>query len=69
MNREPLNSSNIKATGYNVTTREMEIEFSLGSVYVYRGVDRTLYDALRASESPGKFFRERVKDVYPCEKR
>lgn len=62
MNRVKVVSSNIKSVGW--VNETLEVEFNSGSVYQYKGVPKTIYDNMMASESKGKFFNSIVKDKY-----
>lgn len=46
MKRIPVKSSNIKSIGFDPEQRELEVEFSSGSVYTYNAVPREVYEAL-----------------------
>ncbi len=63
MNREPINSSNIKSIGYEDGT--LEIEFSQGLVYQYYGVPEELYESIFKAESIGVFVTKFIKPDFP----
>jgi hypothetical protein len=65
MKRRRITSSIIKSVGYDEATTTMEIEFSSGAVYVYFVVPRATFEALVAADSAGRYFNERVRDVFP----
>ena len=54
-------SSNIKSVGYEAGI--LEIEFIVGSVYQYN-VPESVYTALMAAESVGKFFSANIRKQY-----
>jgi hypothetical protein len=65
--RHPLDSTAIASAGYDATTAVLELEFTSGEVYRYFAVPPSVHRGLRAAESAGNFFRERIRDVYPSE--
>ena len=63
MIRTPVESSSIRAVGYEPDTETLEIEFASGAVYNYAGVTQFAYDKLMAAESKGVHFATFVR---PC---
>lgn len=59
-------SSTMLASGeYDTDTGDLEIEFARdGSTYSYPGVPATVWKALQAAASPGRYFAQNIKDVY-----
>lgn len=43
----------------------LELEFPTGAVYRYHGVPAEVYEQLVKSSTPGKFYNENIKRVYP----
>lgn len=68
MDMKPVKSANLKAVGYDPTTKTLAIEFSGGNVYHYSGVPPELHDDLCACESFGRFFQERIRGKYEYQK-
>lgn len=68
MQRDPVISSNIAAIGYDPDTQGLEVEFTGGGVYLYRGVPQDVHTAFMADESKGRFFASHIKGSYPYEK-
>ena len=68
MDRIPVESSNLSALGYNISTSTLEIEFNDGSVYQYSDVPLNVYEELMAAGSHGKYFHANIRNVYPCTK-
>ncbi|MFC3608012.1 KTSC domain-containing protein [Stutzerimonas tarimensis] len=64
MNRALINSSSIRALGYDPETHLLEIEFHSGSVYCYEQVPEQLVLNLLQAESPGGYFNRIFK---PCQ--
>ncbi|MBD3941007.1 KTSC domain-containing protein [Microbacterium sp. NEAU-LLC] len=67
MRREQLDSTAIASAGYDVGTGVLELEFTSGEVYRYFAVPPSIHRGLVSAASAGRFFRERVRDVYPAE--
>lgn len=65
MKREPVSSSNIVSVGYDTASETLELEFMSGSVYQYYNVPQSIYDALIAAPSAGKFFTYQIKNAFP----
>lgn len=59
--REPVESSNIKAIGYSNTRNTLAIEFKSGDVFHYAPVSPELAVELYAAESKGKFYAANIK--------
>ncbi|MEW6579566.1 MAG: KTSC domain-containing protein [Chloroflexota bacterium] len=66
MQQTPLNSSNLRAVGYDPATRTLEIEFQNGHIYQYSGVPPSSYKALMAAESHGRYFNGYIRGAFPC---
>ncbi len=64
MDRKPLKSGKIRAAGYDERLRVMEIEFSSGDVYEYKGVSPETYRQLMASPSPSSFFEDKIEEAF-----
>lgn len=67
MRRHRLDSAAIASAGYDDATAVLELEFTSGDVYRYFAVPPSVHQGLRSAESAGRFFRERIRDVYPTE--
>ena len=67
MRRHHIDSTAITSAGYDAATAVLEIEFTSGEIYRYFAVPPSIHRGLRAAESAGRFFRERIRDVYPSE--
>lgn len=64
MERQPVQSSNLAAVGYDAESRTLEIEFIHGGVYQYSDVPQSVYDDLMSAPSHGKFFHAHIRDKY-----
>jgi hypothetical protein len=65
---EPLRSSNLSGVDYNADTQTLTIQFSSGALYEYAGVSQNVYEQLRSSGSPGRFFQTAIRDAYPTQR-
>ena len=68
IDRVPVKSSNIKATGYDPETKTMAIEFSSGEIYHYENVEKSVHDDLIGAKSIGKHFYSTIKSGYKFKK-
>lgn len=62
---KPVESSMIKAVGYDPETRLLEVVFNNDQTYRYEGVPPEVYEELMAAESKGRYMRSEIIDVYP----
>ena len=60
MQRQPVESSNLRSVGYDPATRTLEVEFRNGVVYQYSRVDEETFHRFMASPSKGKFFNRSI---------
>jgi hypothetical protein len=63
-----VDSSAIASVGYDAELRMLEVEFSSGSVYDYFGVTERLFRSFLDASSKGRFFAQRIRSRFPCEK-
>jgi len=64
MKREPVDSSMIDSVGYDKDTKELEVGFNSGKVYVYQGVPIEEYEGLLAAGSKGQYMLGNIIDMY-----
>lgn len=64
MNRQHVQSSNLRSVGYDSSTSTLEIEFNSGGVYQYFDVPESVYSELMEASSKGSYFHENIKDKY-----
>lgn len=69
----PVESSNIKAVGWEPTSEVSEhgtlrVEFRNGAVYEYDDVPRLVFTELVGAESVGAYFHREIKGRYPTRK-
>lgn len=60
--RTPVTASMIQSIGYCRAQRTLEVEFTRGTVYRYRGVSQGTYDAFLAAPSKGQFFNAAIRN-------
>jgi hypothetical protein len=65
--RQVVESSVIRAVGYDSTACVLEIEFRDGDVYRYFEFPEFLYRGLMLSASKGQFFNSRINGRYAFE--
>lgn len=64
----PVDSSQIRSVGYDSEAETMYIEFNNGQVYRYLEVPSNVFNNLKNSSSPGRFFMSSVKQYYDYSK-
>jgi len=64
----PVQSSNLRAVGYDPETRELRVEFHSGSVHDHVGVKPEDHSGLMAADSHGTFYNANIKGRYPSKK-
>ncbi|MEO8071471.1 MAG: KTSC domain-containing protein [Acidobacteriota bacterium] len=65
MNRIDVESSVVRAIGYEPATSRLEVAFVNGGVYRYHHVPAAVHAAFLAAESKGQFLNGVVKPNYP----
>ena len=61
-----VESSSIDAVGYDAATRRLTVRFlGSGNTYVYLGVAPSVFEALLAAPSKGRYLNFHIKDAYP----
>jgi hypothetical protein len=68
MERKRINSSNIRAVGYDARNRMLEIEFSNGSIYQYSGVSEEVHRRLVNAPSPGSYFSDNIEENFSAKR-
>ena len=64
----PVESSNLKAVGYNEDTKTLYITFKQGATYMYEGVPMTKAMGLMNASSHGTYFAANIRDDYATTK-
>lgn len=60
MQRHDVKSSNVKAIGFDASTKTLEIEFHNGRVQHYFGISEELYGKLMTADSVGSFLHAKI---------
>lgn len=68
MQRIPVESSNIKAVGFDADTSTLEVQFTNGGTYVYAPVPLRVFGELLAAESKGSYLASQIKPRYTAVK-
>jgi hypothetical protein len=68
IDRHPVVSSDLASIGYDPASQTLEIEFKATGVYHYFSVPADIYESLRTTPSPGKFFLANIKGKFAWEK-
>ena len=64
MERQSVQSCNLKTVGYDNNLKNLEIEFHSGMVYQYQNVPLHIYTNLLSAQSTGTFFTDKIKNRY-----
>jgi KTSC domain len=64
----PLESSVFTAVAYRAGTEELYLRFQEGNVYCYFACPRSVYEALLAAESKGRYFAQHIRNGFHCER-
>ena len=68
MNRDPVQSSNLKSVGYDSEAKILEIEFHDGGIYQYLDVPADIHQGLISAPSKGKYHHAFIKNAYRYQK-
>lgn len=58
---EPVQSTNLVATGYDPGQRILVVVFRGGATWAYREVEPERYEGLRSAESKGAYLRSEIQ--------
>ena len=64
MERKRVNSSKIRAVGYDPKSQTLEVEFSDGRLLAYSGVSPEVHRQLMAAPSATSFFEDKIDENY-----
>lgn len=64
MQRQSVQSSDLRSIGYDPGNSVLEIEFNSGGVYQYFNVPISVYRALMSASSHGTYFHAHIKGRY-----
>jgi len=62
--RDPLDSTALRAQKYFEETKILELEFTHGGVYEFLEVPKVLYDSMMKAESKGRFFAQNIRNAH-----
>ena len=65
MNVKPVESTTLAAIGYDEGREILQLEFRSHSVYRYFGVPGSVYEALVAASSKGRYFNGTIRGHFP----
>ena len=65
MNINLVESSTLLAIGYDATSEILQLEFRSHAVYQYLGVPGSVYAALVAAPSKGRYFNGAIRGHFP----
>lgn len=63
-----VDSSMLRAVGYDPATKQLEAVFNSGGVYCYSQVEPETYAGLLAAESKGSYMKDLIIDMHPYRK-
>jgi hypothetical protein len=64
MDRQPVESSNLRSIGYDPQSSILEIEFNSGEIWDYPDFPCNLFEDFLGADSKGKFFHKFVRGQY-----
>jgi hypothetical protein len=64
MERKHVNSSRIRAVGYDPKSQALEVEFSDGRLVLYNGVSQEVHRQFMAAPSATSFFEDKIDENY-----
>ena len=60
-----VESSTLATVAYDEACQLLQLEFSSGAVYEYFSVPLTVYEALLAAPSKGRYFNQTIRGRFP----
>ena len=64
MERKRINSSKIRAVGYDPGSQVLEVEFNDSKILAYSGVSPEVHQRFMAAPSPVSFFEDKIDESY-----
>lgn len=61
MDREYVESSNLRSVGYDSNTSTLEVEFTSGAIWQYFDVLESSYYEMKSASSVGKYFNANIR--------
>lgn len=68
MERQYVESSNVRSIGYDENLCILEVEFHSGLVYQYYDVPSYVYYEFMTADSKGGFLHQNIKDHFVCQR-
>jgi len=68
MERKKVNSSSIRAVGYDERSRVLEVEFNDGRINQYTGVSPEVHRRLMSAPSIISYFRDNVEESFTAKR-
>jgi YD repeat-containing protein len=68
MERKKVNSSSIRAIGYDERGRVLEVEFNDGRIIQYTGVSPEVHRRLISAPSIVSYFRDNIDESFPAKR-
>ncbi len=68
MERKKVNSSSIRAVGYDERGRVLEVEFNDGRINQYAGVSPELHRRLMSAPSIVSYFRDNIEESFAAKR-
>lgn len=66
MQRQPIESSNIRDAGYDAASGVLEVTFKSGKRYRYPNVSPGTFSEFMTAESKGRYFANVIKPHHEC---
>ena len=64
MERKRINSSKLRAVGYDPKSRVMEVELRDGTVLAYSGVSQEVHRQFMNAPSPTSYYDDKIADEF-----
>ena len=68
MERKRINSTAIRAVGYDPKTQTLEVEFSSGSIVQYQRVAAEIHRRFLAAPSPTRYFHDHIEESFTAQR-
>lgn len=65
MKRDKVRSSTVLSVGYDISSKDLELEFHGSRLYLYHHVPPAVYEGLVKATSIGTYFNAKIKNKYP----
>jgi hypothetical protein len=64
LERQPVQSCNLRSVSYDENRKNLEIEFHSGIIYQYQNVPSKIHTGLMNATSVGAFFTDKIKNSF-----